>query len=196
MRSVEQVLGHYRGRKASDYEKSRKVHPTWVREDRAVRQALTGVPRGATVLDIPVGTGRFLGLYHELGLHAIGMDVSADMLAEARAKREGAELYLGDVRHIPLVEGSVEVAVCVRLFYWLNELEAARAFDELLRVARERIVLTVKLSRQPIERASGTIVHVSSFWNALTRKLRRRQRVILSRERGAVFYVLEEYSCR
>ena len=70
-------------------------------EHQAVAGFLSQLDPGSCVLDIPVGTGRFIPLYNNLGLRATGVDASIDMLGEARAMadRVGAEMSLdeGDI---------------------------------------------------------------------------------------------------
>jgi SAM-dependent methyltransferase len=51
-----------------------------------VRRLVETCPVGATVLDAPCGTGRFFALVTNAGRHVVGIDQSAGMLAEARAR--------------------------------------------------------------------------------------------------------------
>lgn len=51
-----------------------------------VQRLLETCPAGGTVLDAPCGTGRYFDLVRASGRHVVGIDQSAGMLAEARAK--------------------------------------------------------------------------------------------------------------
>ena len=73
---------HYYGQTAKDYEKTRQGG-TWERENAFLLAGLKGVK---SVLDCPVGTGRFLSFYQERKIKCVGVDISKDMLA-GRQKR-------------------------------------------------------------------------------------------------------------
>jgi len=51
-----------------------------------VKRLLDTTPADGTILDAPCGTGRYFPLVQEAGRHVVGIDQSAGMLAEARAK--------------------------------------------------------------------------------------------------------------
>lgn len=107
---------------AAAYEAKFAGTEKWANEHAAVAEFLEEVPPGSVVLDCPVGTGRFIPLYDELGLLCFGVDISPDMLASAKRKCAG----IG--RPIRLEAGSLfdlkhqaDVAVCVRfLGDWLD----------------------------------------------------------------------------
>ena len=46
-------------------------------EQRMLMKALSGLPRGARVLDLPVGTGRMARRFSGEGFRVVGADVSA-----------------------------------------------------------------------------------------------------------------------
>jgi SAM-dependent methyltransferase len=79
-------------------------HPYPNKPQRAwVRRLLTTCPAGGTVLDAPCGTGRYFPLTSEAGLHVVGIDQSAEMLAQARHRGGADELH-----HLGLQELSFE----------------------------------------------------------------------------------------
>lgn len=125
----------YTGVKAKSYERTRQGG-FWDREQAAMTRVLATVPHGATLLDVPVGTGRFLPLYAERSLKVVGVDKSEDMLAEARKKSRDAVLQTGDLFDLVFPPGHFDYAVCVRLLNWLETDELPPAFSELGRVAR------------------------------------------------------------
>lgn len=149
----------YLGGRAVNYEATRRASPIWDAEYRALEKMLDDVTAGSTVLDVPVGTGRFLELYEALGLDVIGMDISDEMLEIARAKQPGADLILANVLDIPLPDKSVDIAVCVRMLYFLRPDEMARAMSELRRVTREKMIVTAHVGARHREPTTAPIIH-------------------------------------
>lgn len=135
-----EVIRHkYVGRTAEIYD-GRAGSPKWAAENAAMARFLDRIGPGASVLDIPVGTGRFLSEYAKRNMPAIGMDVSADMMAQARLKVPDADLRCGDILAIEMPDRSVDVAVAIRIMSWLKIEEMRKALSELSRVSRQWIV--------------------------------------------------------
>ena len=129
----------YDGKKASEYDAKREGSNKWHKENDAVASLF---PEGAkTVIDVPCGTGRFFDFYSTYGLNVMGVDVSGDMLLQARKKSQLAELRIADVRQLPKeLTGKFDVAVCCRLTGWLDPHDLKLAIAELMRVARVAII--------------------------------------------------------
>ena len=98
--------------------------------------------RGETVLDLGSGAGNDVFIArHEVGAEGrvIGVDMTPDMIARARANAqklefENVEFRLGEIEHIPVESGSIDAIIsnCV-----LNLLpDKAPAFVEMFRVLR------------------------------------------------------------
>jgi arsenite methyltransferase len=125
---------------------------------------------GETVLDLGSGAGNDVFIArHEVGAdgRAIGVDMTPDMVARARANARklgygNVEFRLGEIEHLPVETGSVDVIIsnCV-----LNLLpEKAPAFAEMFRVLRpggrfcvSDIVATGELPA-PVREAAGLYV--------------------------------------
>jgi ubiquinone/menaquinone biosynthesis C-methylase UbiE len=152
----------YLGKAASTYEAKRKRHAIWLKEDAVLLQILKGYKPKPKLLDMPVGTGRFLDFYNELGIAAVGIDLSPDMLKIARTRFPDAELRIGDIRRIPLADKSVDVSVCIRLLYFLNRNEVRIALSELARVSKKAIVFSARFAHRNGPRAKKVIAH---DWN-------------------------------
>jgi SAM-dependent methyltransferase len=58
-----------------------------------VRRLLAACPLGGVVLDAPCGTGRYFPIVAESGRQVVGIDESAGMLAQARARGVASELW-------------------------------------------------------------------------------------------------------
>lgn len=159
----------YRGEVASSYDAKRMDSPKWLAENRIVADMLKDIPRGSSVLDCPVGTGRFLSLYRERGLTVIAMDISPDMLAEARKKWDGRDDQIvfetGDIRQTGLLDKSVDVALAVRLFNWFEPIDVVHALRELQRIARVRIIFNVRVRNHPRTRGYDLIKISLNGWH-------------------------------
>jgi ubiquinone/menaquinone biosynthesis C-methylase UbiE len=116
------------------------------------RRALSG-PRGASLLDTPVGTGRFLPFYKKYDFRVTGLDISLDMLAAAKrnATALGLDIALakGDIRRIDVSDRSFEAALCVRFVNWVDFAGMEAALAELSRVARSALIVSVRVWPTP-----------------------------------------------
>jgi ubiquinone/menaquinone biosynthesis C-methylase UbiE len=130
---------------ASNYERDRQVEAHWWKEDEFVREYFRDrvAPR---LLDIPVGTGRFLPHYTR-AQQVIGVDVSADMLDEARRKLAllpagtAGSVERGDVFSLRFGDREFTHAVVWRLFHLIPEDLIPGAIAELCRVTDGEVVL-------------------------------------------------------
>jgi ubiquinone/menaquinone biosynthesis C-methylase UbiE len=138
----------YSGEAAKKYEAIRAKGRKWQRETTAVTEILSKLPRRSTLLDSPVGTGRFVPLYREFNFKVVGVDISDDMLAEARAKiaEYGADMIAlqGDALDLQLPDGAFQAGVCMRFFNWLAWPEVEQVFGELSRVVRSHLILGIR----------------------------------------------------
>lgn len=102
---------------------------------RLAGAALPGLGSGRRVLDLACGAGRHLRAMAALGARAVGADLSADLLAEAR--RRGSRCIVRcDIRRLPFGDGAFDA---VTLFfnsfgYFQDESGDAEAFREAARV--------------------------------------------------------------
>lgn len=142
------LAGRYRGATAAHYDQHRVGEPVWAREQAIVSSMLEVFPRPGTLIDVPVGTGRFFELYRARGLRPTGVDVSADMLGQARQKAAQvgllATLEEGDIRQLRFPNGAFDGAVCIRLFNLIRWSDAVQAVEELARVSRHHVIVGVR----------------------------------------------------
>jgi len=127
--------------------------------------------RGArgSVLDVPVGTGRFLPLYDELKLIASGIDSSEEMLALASKKKSKARLSVGDASKLTCKDKFFDHAVCVRFLDLIDEDAMVKVTKELFRVTRKQIVLTIRLGEKYVPK-SNTAEHDEKKFRALIKR--------------------------
>ncbi len=140
----------YEGERAVDYDARRVTDRKWGLEQAAVADFLALCAEApAEILDVPVGTGRFVELYSERGDRVLGIDVSQDMLDQAAEKiREiseaQVELRIGDISDLTLPTDSFDVIVCVRLFNLIDSGAVSTALEELARVTRQHVIVGVR----------------------------------------------------
>lgn len=145
----------YEGAVAEGYDAKREESPKWKAEQEIVEKYLDDLPSGDWVLDIPVGTGRFLPFYHSKGLLVKGADISGDMLNMAARKivdEKQVTLGLADVRALPFLDNSVDAAVMIRLTRWLSPEDCVVALKQLQRVARKKVIFTARVANHPHSR--------------------------------------------
>lgn len=101
----------------------------------------------ASVLDVPCGTGRFEPALLGAGKRVVAADLSAPMLAAARAAAGGEGLHglvRADALALPFAAASFDLVLSIRfLFHVPRELRPA-ALRELARVSRRFVVVDVR----------------------------------------------------
>ncbi len=128
----------YFSENAARWDEIRSLHIA----DSEVEQALAALlPEGriGDLLDLGTGTGRILAVLADRAQRAVGIDLSREMLAVARANldRAGlrhAQVRQGDLYQLPLADASFDVAVMHQVLHFLEEPAAALA--EAARVLR------------------------------------------------------------
>jgi ubiquinone/menaquinone biosynthesis C-methylase UbiE len=173
----DKLANRYVGKTATGYDAKRDRTAKWDREQEHVARLLGTLARDSRVVDIPVGTGRFVKLYAELGLAATGFDISRDMLEEARQKalEAGAtvELREGDIRSISAPDRAFDAALCIRFLNWVD-LEGFRvALRELARVSRADLIVTIR-HYAPLRDLERSVHGVGRLARQLVRRSRQR----------------------
>ena len=118
----------YHGNAARNYDRARMNDGTWHAENALIEKLVTHGP----VLDIPFGTGRYVPIYEQKGLDYLGIDISPDMLAQAKRKYPNVHCQLGTVFDLPT---GYQTAVCSRLLNWLYPDQLAIAMSQLSKAA-------------------------------------------------------------
>lgn len=130
---------YYLGKVAQEYESKRNYKKKWAMEDKIMRVVLDKY-KPKELMDIPVGTGRFLKLYEKLGIKAIGIDVSPDMLKLAELKKTKAILREGDI----FSETLSDFVVCVRLLNFFPHDKRV----EILSKVPGKVAFTLRLDKK------------------------------------------------
>ena len=144
----DELKGRYEGAHADKYEQARSRGPKWRREQTAVTEILSRLPPGTSVLDVPVGTGRFIELYKHLKFSATGVDASRDMLRQAKERAESVassiRLLEGDIRHLDATAGEYDAVVCIRFLNWIDFNSLNTVLAELARVTRCHLIIGIR----------------------------------------------------
>lgn len=123
---------------AARWDKIRSLHV----DDREVeRKLLDLLPRQGIgdLLDIGTGTGRMLELFAERVSHAVGIDLSREMLAVARtnldrADRRNCLVRQGDMYQLPMPDQSFDAAIVHQVLHYAEE--PGEVIEEAGRVLR------------------------------------------------------------
>ena len=173
MVSIEQTSKKYFGKKAATYEEVRTKQRRWTLENQWVEQLMEDAVVGTSLLDVPCGTGRFFPLWHLRGLQVTGVDISSEMLEQARdALKKAPALYRAarDLSWLTTVEADVRAyckaqpdrsfdsTVCVRFLDLIDEAAMRTVLTEFCRITRERIIITIRFGDKYVPK-SNTAEH-------------------------------------
>lgn len=109
-------------------------------EKRLLHKLLRTLDGVKTVLEVGCGTGHFTRWFKELGYDAVGLDSSAEMLAEAR-RRDAISFQIGDAQDLPFAAQSFDVVALITTLEFVAD--PGKALSEAVRVARHGLLLGV-----------------------------------------------------
>ncbi len=123
---------------AADWDCIRTLYVSDAAVDAAIATALEG-PRFRLLVDLGTGTGRMLELFGPDIERGLGIDMSLDMLALARARLERAGLKhcsvrQGDIYELPVPKDSFDAVLVHQVLHFLDD--GARAIAEAARTLR------------------------------------------------------------
>ncbi|MFZ3359280.1 MAG: metalloregulator ArsR/SmtB family transcription factor [Xanthobacteraceae bacterium] len=129
---------NYFRRHAAEWDRIRRLHIADAAVEDAIRAALADRPIRA-LLDLGTGTGRMLELFASDIERGLGLDLSLDMLALARARLDRAGLKhcsvrQGDIYDLALPRDSFDVVSIHQVLHFLDA--SAHAIREAARVLR------------------------------------------------------------
>jgi ubiquinone/menaquinone biosynthesis C-methylase UbiE len=133
-----QAAQNYFRRHAAEWDRIRQLHVADAAVEAAIRSALADGPI-YSLLDLGTGTGRMLELFAGDIERGLGLDLSLEMLALARARLDRAGLKHLSVRHgdiydLALPRDSIDVVIIHQVLHFLDD--SARAISEAARVLR------------------------------------------------------------
>jgi ubiquinone/menaquinone biosynthesis C-methylase UbiE len=165
MVSLAQTSKKYHGKKAKTYDTVRTKQARWTFENDIVEEWLREL-KPAKVLDCPVGTGRFIKYYADNNVKLLtGIDISADMLAQARKKVPrkmktycDVKLHKGDITNIDAHDQFYDCTVCVRFLDLIDDAAMYNTMVELCRVTSKNIICTIRFGEEYVPK-SNTAEH-------------------------------------
>jgi ubiquinone/menaquinone biosynthesis C-methylase UbiE/DNA-binding transcriptional ArsR family regulator len=121
---------------AAEWDRIRKLHVADTAVEQAILEALGEAPT-RSLLDLGTGTGRMLEVFGPRIQRGLGLDLSLDMLALARARLDRAGLRHCSVRHgdiynLVLPAESFDIVLIHQVLHFLDD--SARAIQEASRV--------------------------------------------------------------
>lgn len=132
--------------RAKSYRRARDNYARAGREDAMIAAWIADLPKEATVLDVPCGTGRFTKFFVDRGYRYIGADYSRAMIAEARQSIDGKGAFgfaNFDVERLPFADNSVDCIIIWRFLHHINDpATRQRILAEAARVSRRKVILS------------------------------------------------------
>jgi ubiquinone/menaquinone biosynthesis C-methylase UbiE/DNA-binding transcriptional ArsR family regulator len=134
---AEQATSYFRAN-AAQWDRIRSLYVA-EREVEAALQSLVPTDGVHDLLDIGTGTGRMLEIFGPRVMHAVGIDLSREMLAVARVNLERANLRncsirQADMYQLPLPSASFDAALIHQVLHYAEH--PAQAIAEAARVVR------------------------------------------------------------
>jgi ubiquinone/menaquinone biosynthesis C-methylase UbiE len=149
--------GKYHGQVAAGYDAKRMNDPKWTCEQRIIEEWLGELPDGATVLDAPMGTGRFMDICARKKFQLFGLDRQGDMLQQALIKAKGIgydfKFKVGNVLETGMPDKSVDATLNIRITRWLSPDENVLLMKEMQRISRSKIIWTARVYGSPVARS-------------------------------------------
>lgn len=141
-------MDDYSGERAAEYESARSDDPKWKFEEDALVEAVSILSHEIqSIIDAPVGTGRFLEKYTSIreSIQIIGIDYSDDMLNIARRKNSSANIRFieHDIinKYIPV---EADLVVCFRFLNLVCTEAASMSLSNLMRSAKKYILFSIR----------------------------------------------------
>ena len=146
----------YKGDLATGYEAKRGGSAKWKSEELIVREMLDSLPAATSILDIPMGTGRFIPYYDERDFDDVwGYDIEPEMLWEAKEKLKAVKrpkcfhMAVANITKMALADNTFDVALMIRLERWLSKDDRTTALKNLQKWTRNRIIFTARVRGRP-----------------------------------------------
>jgi len=144
------------GRAAAAYERGRPGYP-----DEAVEWIATtlGITRGATVIDLGAGTGKFSRMLLRTGARVIAVEPVAAMRSELVRAAPGVDVVDGTAQAIPCADASANAVTAAQSFHWFAGAESIREIHRVLRTGGGLgLIWNRRDQRDPLQASIDAIV--------------------------------------
>ncbi len=147
----------FKGDIARRYDQVRGKRYRWYQELNVVREITGNFKPESSILDVAIGTGRFLPFYAKKQHVVYGIDISKDMLQQAKIKLNphhagnvalgnmATHLINGDAENIPLPDKSINYVICIRLLNLTPKPIFINILNELRRVTVNGVLVGLNL---------------------------------------------------
>jgi SAM-dependent methyltransferase len=121
--------------------------------DRAMLSGFAGLVGTGVVVDIGCGTGATTAMLHDFGLDVVGIDLSPNMIAEARRLNPGLRFDVGSMTALDVEDASVEAVCAWYSIIHVPDDSLPQVFSEFARVLRPggRLLLAFQVGEEPRE---------------------------------------------
>jgi ubiquinone/menaquinone biosynthesis C-methylase UbiE len=130
---------------ADSYDETRRDEKHWQMEDKFVKNYFKK-NKVNKLLDIPIGTGRFLK-YYDCADYVVGVDISQSMIEKCKEKllintfSGFVHLEIGDIFDLKFNDLEFDCVIVFRLFHLMPEESVKAAIKELCRVSSKDIIV-------------------------------------------------------
>jgi 2-polyprenyl-3-methyl-5-hydroxy-6-metoxy-1,4-benzoquinol methylase len=135
----------YLGEIASTYLHDRAGSVLWHEEHIYFSRLIRLLPDNLRVLDVPVGTGRFVPFYELKSWKLTGVDISDDMLCVAKNYNKissSSKFINGSITQLESNDNSFDVAVCSRFMGYIPTVtDSKKALSEIYRVTGKYLII-------------------------------------------------------
>jgi len=126
------------------YDLAARYYDSWIwqefwrsNEARVAIDLLSNFEGVTAALDVGAGTGFYLKELEDRNIFAIGVDVSLEMLRQARARLDrGVPLIVADATALPIANQKFDLVLCTRVLSHVRDLNGA--FAEIGRVLKQQ----------------------------------------------------------
>lgn len=178
MRRIDDI---YTGDCARTYDADRLASIEWTREELAIEPMLHAIKSGETVLDLAAGTGRWLPVYAAIGAQPILLDVSRDMLHQAKARALELSLDIS-VSTQSALDGPAfphaQWAVITRFFNWIPLASVKSVLQRCLEAKVENFLFMITYLPDSVGLPMSVRTRFTTFRRNVSSKLGRREKGI------------------
>ncbi|MDP6962895.1 MAG: class I SAM-dependent methyltransferase [Planctomycetota bacterium] len=74
-----------------------------------------------SIFDIPCGTGRFSNLLDQFGCTTLGVDLSQQMIDQAKIKHPQKQYQVADMQSLPFSDNQFDIGMCIRMLHLVHK---------------------------------------------------------------------------
>jgi ubiquinone/menaquinone biosynthesis C-methylase UbiE len=147
----------YYGDIAHNYDLKRMDDTFWENEQKAVYKFIAQISEINNILDLPVGTGRFLSIYKEIigkNVKIYGSDASGEMLkiTDKKAQKLNLSNYHGlhsDAKYLSFNENFFDVVVSTRFLLSIIDYQSTvHIIKSLVRVSKRFLIIELNWGQE------------------------------------------------